>query len=190
MEGYDEQILEAQREMERRNYTTLETGIYVDDSLETFSMHTLPDTRIQVYLPDSFVILPERVRAVKYPYRDSPDYIYTSLSGTVNLGFNLLPEVLKEGDTQVMSSQSQRGLTNLNPGIKIRNPGNGETRQGNEMSWFEFKGNSLDGQSFNRMYFIRMHKIVLHGVFTCIAREKDRWDRIVAQIFDAVEEEL
>ena len=32
MEGYDEQILEAQREMERRNYTTLETGIYVDDS--------------------------------------------------------------------------------------------------------------------------------------------------------------
>ena len=108
MEGYDEQILEAQREMERRNYTTLETGIYVDDSLETFSMHTLPDTRIHVYLPDSFVILPERVRAVKYPYRDSPDYIYTSLSGTVNLGFNLLPEVLKEGDTQVMSSQSQK----------------------------------------------------------------------------------
>ena len=58
------------------------------------------------------------------------------------------------------------------------------------MSWFEFKGNSLDGQSFNRMYFIRMHKIVLHGVFTCMAREKDKWDRIVTQIFDAVEEEL
>ena len=34
MEYYDEQILEARWEEERRKHTTLETGIYVEDDLE------------------------------------------------------------------------------------------------------------------------------------------------------------
>ena len=37
MNNYDKQILEARQEEERRRYTTLETGIYVDDELITFA---------------------------------------------------------------------------------------------------------------------------------------------------------
>ncbi len=54
MEYYDEQILEARWEEERRKHTTLETGIYVDDDLITFSQITLPDTKIRLYLPEQF----------------------------------------------------------------------------------------------------------------------------------------
>lgn len=190
MDCYDEEILDSKREMERKGYTTLKTGIYVDDELITFSSYKLPDTSVHVCLPDSFVILPEKVKAIKYPYKNSPDFIYTSLCGTVNLGFNLLPAVLQEGDTQIMSDQFQRGLKNMNPSIKIRNQGSGKTTQGNEMSWFDFKGYNLDGQSFNRMYLIRMWKIVLHGIFSCIAEDKIKWEEIATQIFSAVEEEL
>ena len=46
MEYFDEEILEARREMERLKHTTLETGIYVDDELFTFTRVTLPDTKI------------------------------------------------------------------------------------------------------------------------------------------------
>ena len=37
MEYYNEEILEARWEDERRKHTTLETGIYVEDELITFS---------------------------------------------------------------------------------------------------------------------------------------------------------
>lgn len=190
MDYFDEEILETKREMERKAYTTLKTGIYVDDELIKFSLYTLPGTSIHVFLPVSFVILSKNMRSIKYPYVSSPDYIYTSLSGTVNLAFNLLPEVLEEGGTQIMSNQFQRGLKNLNPAIKIQNQGSEKTCQGNEMSWFDFKGFNLDGQNFTRMYLIRMRKMILHGVFNCMAEDKEKWEEIVRQIFLAIEEEI
>jgi hypothetical protein len=41
MEYFDEEILEARRELERLKHTTLETGIYVGDELITFTNITL-----------------------------------------------------------------------------------------------------------------------------------------------------
>lgn len=45
MEYFDEEILEARRELERLKHTTLETGIYVGDELITFTNITLPQTK-------------------------------------------------------------------------------------------------------------------------------------------------
>lgn len=190
MDYYDEELLELKREQERQGYTTLETGIYVDDELITFSAYTLPGTSIRAFLPRSFVIMPEEVKAVKYPYANPPDFIYTNLAGTVNLGFNLLPEVLEEGEAAIMSSQLQKGLKNINPSIRFQNRKDEKTAQGNEMSWFEYNGYNLDGRNFNRMYLIRMRKLVLHGIFNCMIEDKKKWEKIVELIFQAIEEEI
>ena len=61
MEYYDEEILEARWEEERRKHTTLETGIYVEDELITFSQIILPNTKILLYLPEQVFPMPESV---------------------------------------------------------------------------------------------------------------------------------
>lgn len=189
MEYYDEQILEARWEEERRKHTTLETGIYVEDDLITFSQITLPDTRIQLYLPEQFIPMPESVKEVKYPSLNAPEFIITSLDSTVNFGFNILPVQLEEGDTKTMSSQFQNALRNVNPSIRIsERVDNTAADKGSEMSWFGFKGYALDGQNYNRMYIIRMRKTVLHGIFNCPPRVRDQWEGIVEQCFQSVEE--
>ena len=189
MNHYDKQILEARQEEERRRYMTLETGIYVDDELITFAQTTLPDTRIQLYLPEQFVTMPDQVRDMKYPSRNAPDFIVTSLDSTVNFGFNVLPVRLEEGDTKVMSIQFQEALRNINPSIRISEcVDNTATETGSEMSWFGFKGYVLDGQNYNRMYIIRLAKTVLHGIFNCPPRVRDQWEDIVDQCFRSVEE--
>ena len=189
MEYYDEQILEARWEEERRKHTTLETGIYVEDDLITFSQITLPDTRIRLYLPEQFVVMPDQVREVKYPSLNAPDFIITSLDSTVNFGFNILPVQLEEGDTKTMSSQFQNALRNVNPSIRIsERVDNTAADKGSEMSWFGFNGYALDGQNYNRMYIIRMRKTVLHGIFNCPPRVRDQWEGIVEQCFQSVEE--
>ena len=189
MNHYDKQILEARQEEERRRYTTLETGIYVDDELITFAQTTLPDTRIQLYLPEQFVTMPDQVRDMKYPSHNAPDFIVTSLDTTVNFGFNVLPVRLEEGDTKAMSIQFQEALQNVNPSIRISEcVDNTVTDKGSEMSWFGFKGYVLDGQNYNRMYIIRLAKTVLHGIFNCPPRVRDQWEDIVDQCFQSVEE--
>ena len=83
MNHYDKQILEAQQEEKRRGHRTLETGIYVDDELITFEKITLPDTKIQMFLP-----MQETVR-----------------NSTVNSGFNVLPVQLEEGGTASLTAR-------------------------------------------------------------------------------------
>lgn len=191
MEYFDEEILEAKREMERARHTTLATGIYVDDELLTFIRETLPGTKISICLPEQFIVMPDLVKDTKYPSKNAPELVITSLDSTVNFCFNILPVLLREGDTAAMSSQFQNALRNVNPAIRIKNQVDGAaTDQGNEMSWFEFKGFALDGQFYNRVYVVRMRKAVLHGVFNCPMQVKEQWEGIVEQCFLSVEEEV
>ena len=122
---------------------------------------------------------------------NASEIIFTSLERTVNFCFNILSVRLEEGDTKTMSSQFQNALRNVNPSIRIKNQTSDvTTEQGNEMSWFDFKGFAMDGQFYNRMYVIRMRKTVLHGVFNCPLRVKEQWGNIVEKCFASVEEEI
>ena len=190
MEYFDEEILEARRELERLKHTTLETGIYVGDELITFTNITLPQTKIHIYLPEQFIVMPDLVKDMKYPSKNAPDFI-TSLDSMVNFGFNILSVSMEEGDTKVMSSQFQNALRNVNPSIKIKKQVNDVTTEhGNEMSWFDFKGYLIDGQNYNRMYLVKMRETVLHGIFNCPMQFKDEWGEIAEKCFMSIEEEL
>ena len=191
MEYFDEEILEARRELERLKHTTLETGIYVGDELITFTNITLPQTKIHIYLPEQFIVMPDLVKDMKYPSKNAPDLIITSLDSMVNFGFNILSVSMDEGDTKVMSSQFQNALRNVNPSIKIKKQVNDVTTEhGNEMSWFDFKGYLIDGQNYNRMYLVKMRETVLHGIFNCPMQFKDEWGEIAEKCFMSIEEEL
>ena len=191
MEYFDEEILEARRELERLKHTTLETGIYVGDELITFTNITLPQTKIHIYLPEQFIVMPDLVKDMKYPSKNAPDLIITSLDSMVNFGFNILSVSMEEGDTKAMSSQFQNALRNVNPSIKIKKQVNDVTTEhGNEMSWFDFKGYLIDGQNYNRMYLVKMRETVLHGIFNCPMQFKDEWGDIAEKCFRSIEEEL
>lgn len=191
MEYFDEEILEARRELERLKHTTLETGIYVGDELITFTNITLPQTKIHIYLPEQFIVMPDLVKDMKYPSKNAPDLIITSLDSMVNFGFNILSVSMEGGDTKVMSSQFQNALRNVNPSIKIKKQVNDVTTEhGNEMSWFDFKGYLIDGQNYNRMYLVKMRETVLHGIFNCPMQFKDEWGEIAEKCFMSIEEEL
>lgn len=191
MDYFDEEILDARRELKRYQYTTLETGIYVGEELITFSQVTLPDTKIHMYLPEQFIVMPDLVKDTKYPSKNAPDFVITSIDSIVNFGFNVLPDILEEGDTKSMSSQFQRALCNVNPYIRIKSQvSEVKTEYGNEMSWFDFKGYTLDGQNYNRMYVVRMRSTVLHGIFNCSMQYKDEWCSIVEKCFMSVGEEI
>ena len=189
MKYYDEKILEVRREEERLRHTTLETGIYVEDDLITFRQISLPNIPIRVVLPEQFIPMPGAVKDVKYPSKNAPDFVVTSMDSAVNFGFNLFNKRIEDGDTAVMSRQFRDALRNVNPSIKISKwEDNIKTDNDFEMSWFQFKGYALDGQNFNRMYFIKMKKSVLHGIFNCPMRVKEEWVDIAAKCFQTVEE--
>ena len=188
MEYLDEVILKERKELEYQSHTTLEAGIYVDDNLITFTEQQLEDLNISVYLPDDFILMPPQVKDIKYPSKEAPDVILTSLSSTINIGFSKLEIIIEEKDTVQIREQFQNVIKNVNPSIMIMKNETGETNTGQEMSWFDFRGYSVDGQSYNRMYFYRMKKFVIHGIFNCPMSDKVNWSQIVDQLYCTVQE--
>lgn len=189
--GYlDEELLEAKRQLERQKHTTLETGIYAGEELITFTWEELPEFKVRMPLPKQFVFMPDNLKNVKYPSKDAPDFIITSLDTTVNISLSILPILLKDGEIKDLSGQFQNALQNINPAVKIKNKMDTKTGRYNEMNWFDYKGYNLDGQSYNRVYLIRLRKTVLQGVFSCDIKDKNNWIEIIDKIFFALEESL
>lgn len=187
MDYYDEELLEAKRELERKKHTTIETGIYVGDVLIKFTYTTLPNSKIHLPLPEHFVTMPEIIKEIKYPSKFAPDFILTSLDSMINFSFNLLE--VKNGDIKAMSNQFQKILLNVNPAVNIKNQVDTRTSQGNEMCCFEYTGYLLDGQSFNHVCLVKMQKSVLHCIFSCPAYDSDKWRKVLNQVILAIEED-
>lgn len=190
MDYMDEEILEARWELERQKHTTLETGMYAGEELITFTPKEILKSGMVIPLPDQFAVMPEDIKDIKYPSKNAPQLILTSLDSTVNLCFNILPVVLHEDALQHMSSQFQGAVCNMNPSLKIGEEEHTQTEQGNEMIWFGYRGYHLDGQSFNRVYLIQMRKSVLYSLFSCKTEDKDKWLEIIENIFSAAEERM
>lgn len=188
MRYYDEELLEAKRERERKKYTTLETGIYAGEELIEFTDIVLPDTAIHLPLPKCFFILPDMIKSVKYPSTYAPRSVMSSLDVTVNIAFDCLD--IKNGDVKALSDQFQTALKNINPSITIRKREDVKTCQGNDMSWFGYNGCQLDGQSYNHVCLIKMKDTVLYVVFNCPLKEREKWETIIEKICMGISEEI
>ncbi len=188
MEYLDEELLEAKRKSERQKCTTLETGMYAGEEKITFTYRKIPGTAVILPMPDQFIVMPEGVKNVKYPSREAPDFIMTSLDGTVNMCFSLLPAALKDGEMKELSRQYKNALQSVNPSLVIKNCRITRTDRDYEMDCLEYTGYHLDGQSYNRVYLIRLKKNVLQGVFHCESKSRNDWSEIMDKMFLAVEE--
>lgn len=107
MDYFDEELLEAKWELERQKHTTLETGIYAGEELITFIKERLLESNVFMFVPEQFVVMPASVKNVKYPYKDAPEIIITSLDSTVNFAFNFLSSQPEDGEIKAMAIQFQ-----------------------------------------------------------------------------------
>lgn len=62
MDYFDKELLDAKKELERERYISLETGMYVGNDLLTFRKTMIPDSLVSIWLPNSFILMPEEVK--------------------------------------------------------------------------------------------------------------------------------
>lgn len=190
MSYFDEELLEKKWQMEKQKHATIETGIYAGDDLILFENVEVPSTTISMYLPTSFMVMPEKMKEIKYPSRNGPDFMVCNWNANVSFAFKQLEMRVGENGTREMSLQSQQILKNINPSITIRQQGSYTTNAGNESSWFEYNGYQTDGQSYNQVHLIMLRRHLLYATFSCLKEEKNNWKGIALQLFHTVKENM
>jgi len=87
---YDKQIIPLKVRSSEAEAMSLDTGYYIEGRLETFIKVQHFDDLLSIYIPESFIDMPDEIKEIKYPTNFRPEIIKTNLAGDVNLSISLL----------------------------------------------------------------------------------------------------
>ncbi|WP_313152260.1 hypothetical protein [Lacrimispora sp.] len=183
MEYDDEQIIAVKKQMKALQTANIkEQGIYIGEEYFKFqSVHIFDN--VSIYLPESFIEMPDKIRKMKYPSDNRPDVIKTNLNTNINFAFNWLENLncINQGDE--LSGQIKDVLIKTNPSFVFYEDRNGKTYSGNIIKMFDFKSYGIDEQMYNMMCTISFHGGILHGIFNCLDRDSEDWKEVAWQVF-------
>jgi hypothetical protein len=183
MEYDDEQIIAVKKQMKALQTANLkEQGIYIGEEYFKFqSVHIFDN--VSIYLPESFIEMPDKIRKMKYPSDNRPDVIKTNLNTNINFAFNWLENLNCINQGEELSGQIKDVLIKTNPSFVFYEDRNGKTYSGNIIKMFDFKSYGIDEQMYNMMCTISFHGGILHGIFNCLDRDSEDWKEVAWQVF-------
>lgn len=101
------------------DYTmSLDTGYYILGSLEKFVIEEIFNQSISVYIPSSFIDMPDEIKEIKYPTNFRPEIIKTNLVGDINLSFSFF-EDNEDVDIETLVKDFKNLLSKTHKGVKF-----------------------------------------------------------------------
>lgn len=184
---FDEKILEYRRQARKTEFSTLETGMYIQNEKITFSEVGLFNNQAVIMLPDSFVDMPIGYAKIKYPSEQRPQIIKTSLDTSVNFSFNLFNMKIDDSQIQNATKQFKDIIARVNPAyvfyhFVIEN-------EPKVLGWFDFKSYCVDANAYNVVFLTVIKNKLLHGMFSCLYKDALEWQDVLPQILKSIREE-
>ena len=115
---YDKQIIPLKVRNSEAEAMSLDTGYYIEGRLETFSKEQYFDKLLSIYIPESFIDMPDEIKEIKYPTNFRPEIIKTNLAGDVNLSISLL-KVSEDTEVKTLVTDFKNLLSKAHNGIKF-----------------------------------------------------------------------
>lgn len=174
MQYADEKITSLKMEQrEQQTPMSLDDGYYINGQLEKFKKAELFDKQVIVFLPESFVDMPEQISILKYPYLSRPQIIKTNLACNVNFLFNRLDNPGGLNGREVAGSFAMT-LTRTNPSIKISKLTTEITQKGLEPTFFDYTSYGVDAQIYNLVCLAASGSMIIQGTFNCPEQRDSR----------------
>lgn len=186
-EFFDEKILEFRKLARKEKYDSLDTGMYVNNELVTFSEIKLFNNAFAITLPDFLVDMPLSIAKIKYPSEQRPQIIKTSMDTTVNFSFNLFNMVTNDEQITDATKQFKNVIARVNPAyvfyhFKIE-------EEPKKIGWFDFKSYCIDENVYNLVYLTVIRSKLLHGMFSCLYKDALEWQDVLPQIMKSIRED-
>ena len=115
---YDKQIIHLKVRNSEAEAMSLDTGYYIESRLETFSKEQYFDNLLSIYIPESFIDMPDEIKEIKYPTNFRPEIIKTNLVGDVNLSISLL-KISEDMEIKTLVTDFKNLLAKAHTGIKF-----------------------------------------------------------------------
>ena len=169
------------------DYTmSLDTGYYILGSLEKFVIEEIFNQSISVYIPSSFIDMPDEIKAIKYPTNFRPEIIKTNLVGDINLSFSFF-EDNEDVDIETLVKDFKNLLSKTNKGVKFLDSMKLKKEGYIEMHCFDFILPGIDEKIYHMIGMGKAGRKIIQTIFNCSESSANAWKKAVTDIFQTIE---
>ena len=183
---YDKQIIPLKVRNSEAESKSLDTGYYIEGRLETFSKEQYFDDLLSIYIPESFIDMPDEIKEIKYPTGFRPEIIKTNLAGDINLSFSLLEES-GNADVETLVSDFVNILSKAHKGIKFLDSTKLKKEGCLEVYCFDFILPGIDEKIYHMIGMGKADRKIIQTIFNCRESSANTWKKAVTDIFQNIE---
>ena len=182
---YDKQIIPLKVRSSEAEAMSLDTGYYIEGRLETFSKEQYFDDLLSIYIPESFIDLPDEIKEIKYPTNFRPEVIKTNLAGDVNLSISLL-KVSEDTEVKTLVTDFKSLLSKAHNGIKLLEYDELEKEGCVKMYCFDFIIPGIDERIYHKTGLGKIGRETVQVMFNCREPLSWTWKKAVNDILQNI----
>ena len=182
---YDKQIIPLKVRSSEAEAMSLDTGYYIEGRLETFSKEQYFDNLLSIYIPESFIDMPDEIKEIKYPTNFRPEVIKTNLAGDVNLSISLL-KVGEDTEVKTLVTDFKSLLSKAHTGIKFLEYDELEKEGCVKMYCFDFIIPGIDERIYHKTGLGKIGRETVQVMFNCREPLSWTWKKAVNDILQNI----
>ena len=182
---YDKQIIPLKVRSSEAEAMSLDTGYYIEGRLETFSKEQYFDDLLSIYIPESFIDMPDEIKEIKYPTNFRPEIIKTNLAGDVNLSISLI-NVSEDTEVKTLVTDFKNLLSKAHNGIKFLEYNELEKEGCVKMYCFDFIIPGIDERIYHKTGLGKIGREKVQVMFNCREPLSWTWKKAVNDILQNI----
>ena len=175
---YDKQIIPLKA-------MSLDTGYYIEGRLETFSKEQYFDDLLSIYIPESFIDMPDEIKEIKYPNNFRPEIIKTNFAGDVNLSISLL-KFGEDMEIKTLVTDFRNLLAKAHTGIKFLEYDEFDNDGFVKMYCFDFIIPGIDERIYHKTGLGKIGRETVQVMFNCREPLAWTWKKAVNDILQNI----
>lgn len=164
---------------------SLDTGYYIEGRLETFRKEHYFDNLLSIYIPESFIDMPDEIKEIKYPNNFRPEIIKTNLAGDVNLSISLI-KVSEDTEVKTLVTDFKNLLSKAHNGIKFLTYDELEKEGCVKMYCFDFIIPGIDERIYHKTGLGKIGRETVQVMFNCREPLAWTWKKAVNDILQNI----
>ena len=182
---YDKQIIPLKVRSSEAEAMSLDTGYYIEGRLETFRKEHYFDNLLSIYIPESFIDMPDEIKEIKYPNNFRPEIIKTNLAGDVNLSISLI-KVSEDTEVKTLVTDFKNLLSKAHNGIKFLEYNELEKEGCVKMYCFDFIIPGIDERIYHKTGLGKIGRETVQVMFNCREPLSWTWKKAVNDILQNI----
>lgn len=184
----DEQILDYINAAEDKE---LRKDIYagpvkINNDFYEFEEAEFFDGALKMYIPNTFIDMPEEARRFKYPSESRPEIIKCNNTGAIAITLKLVNSPISDEYIEELKSMMKAITQRLNPANIYFDEGILEVNE-KKIGYFDYKSSAIDDFLYNFVFLLELQGNTLMGTFSCSYSEHKQWkDDILFQMMKTI----